>query len=331
MDGVEINKPYTFKCDGDKLARVLLYYSLIPDNNKSEYKVVCPFHDDENPSMKVNLNEGSYYCFGCEASGDCLTFIEHLNNMDSFEAVKKLFKIINSSKTKTIRKKYYKGKEKQNTDLYYGLKKTNWLTDKDVEVLKVKEYMCNRGYKAYTLNFMQAKYNYDKNYPLIFPIMDNDVFRGWVCRTTDKAVEKKRKYLYNEGFSRATTLCGEYGKKDYIIVVEGYMDRLRFVQNGINNVVAILGWKMSKEQEKKIKDAGIKYIISALDNDPCGRKGTEYLRTIFPSVIRFCFYKSTKDAGEMSDYQFKLAYNKTMGKLKSYRNLNKEKENTGRK
>ena len=105
--------------------------------------------------------------------------------------------------------------------------------------------------------------------------LDNKKFKGWVCRTTDKQVEAKRKYLYNKGFSRANTLCGDYGNKEYVIVVEGFMDRLRFIEVGIepDNVVAILGWKMSDEQQKKLKDKGIKYIISALDNDTAGKKG----------------------------------------------------------
>ena len=32
----------------------------------------CPFHDDKNPSMK--LNEEYFYCFGCGATGDVIDF-----------------------------------------------------------------------------------------------------------------------------------------------------------------------------------------------------------------------------------------------------------------
>ena len=90
------------------------------------------------------------------------------------------------------------------------------------------------------------------------------------------------------------------------------MDRLKFIQYGITNVVAILGWKMSGEQELKLKKSGIKYIISALDNDRCGKKGTEYLKSRFPNVYRFKYMKGIKDPGEMTKAQFAKMYNKTM-------------------
>ena len=145
------------------------------------------------------------------------------------------------------------------------------------------------------------------------------IFKGWVCRTTSKEVEAKRKYLYNTGFSRATTLVGDYNNQDYVFVVEGYMDRLKFIQYGVTNVVAILGWKMSKNQEDKLKEAGVKVIISALDNDECGIKGTKYLRTIFPNVVRFKFLKNIKDPGQIdSQEMFDKMYNKTMSDVSKY-------------
>lgn len=50
--------------------------------------VCCPFHDDRNPSMK--LNENYFYCFGCGAKGDVIDFVERLFNLSSYEAAKKL-------------------------------------------------------------------------------------------------------------------------------------------------------------------------------------------------------------------------------------------------
>ena len=150
--------------------------------------------------------------------------------------------------------------------------------------------------------------------PTLLSMFDNKLFKGWVCRTTLPDVEKRRKYLYNEGFSRATTLVGDYEGYDYVFVVEGYMDRLKFIQYGVKNVVAILGWKMSYEQEKKLKAFGINHIISALDNDECGKKGTSYLKSIFKKVTRFCYLKGVKDPGEMNNKNFDVMYKKTMKK-----------------
>ena len=49
---------------GEALAKVLWYYNLIPDVASLSQKIVCPFHDDVNPSMIVNFEDGSWFCFG---------------------------------------------------------------------------------------------------------------------------------------------------------------------------------------------------------------------------------------------------------------------------
>ena len=48
----------------------------------------CPFHDDKNPSMK--LNEDYFYCFGCGATGDVIDFTARLYNLSPKEAAEKL-------------------------------------------------------------------------------------------------------------------------------------------------------------------------------------------------------------------------------------------------
>ena len=48
----------------------------------------CPFHDDKNPSMK--LNEEYFYCFGCGATGDVIDFTARFYNLSPKEAAEKL-------------------------------------------------------------------------------------------------------------------------------------------------------------------------------------------------------------------------------------------------
>ena len=48
---------------------------------------VCPFHNDKNPSMKVDRR---FYCFGCGATGDVIDFVARLFGLSSYEAAKKL-------------------------------------------------------------------------------------------------------------------------------------------------------------------------------------------------------------------------------------------------
>lgn len=47
----------------------------------------CPFHDDKNPSMKVDQR---FHCFGCGADGDVIHFTSMLYNLSPKEAAEKL-------------------------------------------------------------------------------------------------------------------------------------------------------------------------------------------------------------------------------------------------
>lgn len=335
MQNIEVGKPFVLRNTGEELAKVLTYYGCLPDTQSAESKIVCPFHQDVNPSMIINLHTGTFFCFGCNCSGDAFHFVELANpKLNSLKSMLRYLKILKSRKVKNLQfdhKKIFKrhkpSKELYDIswDYYYGLSNIDWVRDMSKEVSQTRDYMLKRGFSYETLNKCQAKITYNNSYPIIFPMLDNGMFKGWVCRTTNPEIEKKRKYLYNEGFSRRDTLVGDYEGCDYVFVVEGYMDRLKFIQFGITNVVAILGWKMSREQENKLKKANVNYIISALDNDTCGIKGTKYLKTIFRNVIRFKYLKGIKDPGEMSQKLFDKMYNETM------RELIKQKHNVKRR
>ena len=54
------------------------------------YVGLCPFHNEKSPSFSVNAEEGLYYCFGCQASGDAITFLRNTEGCDFVEAVEKL-------------------------------------------------------------------------------------------------------------------------------------------------------------------------------------------------------------------------------------------------
>ena len=49
---------------------------------------LCPFHDDRNPSMK--LNDDYYYCFGCGADGDVIDLTAALCGLNKYDAARKL-------------------------------------------------------------------------------------------------------------------------------------------------------------------------------------------------------------------------------------------------
>src|SRR3989338_4995138 len=53
-------------------------------------KAKCPFHNEKTPSFFVSPERGSYYCFGCGASGDIFTFVEEFEGLDFKGALKLL-------------------------------------------------------------------------------------------------------------------------------------------------------------------------------------------------------------------------------------------------
>lgn len=50
----------------------------------------CPFHHEKTPSFAVSSDKGFYKCFGCDASGDAISFIRAIEGMTFVEAVKQL-------------------------------------------------------------------------------------------------------------------------------------------------------------------------------------------------------------------------------------------------
>ena len=51
---------------------------------------LCPFHGEKTPSFSVNAEEGRYYCFGCRASGDAITFVREIQHLDFIDALRQL-------------------------------------------------------------------------------------------------------------------------------------------------------------------------------------------------------------------------------------------------
>jgi len=47
----------------------------------------CPFHQEKSASFHVDDRKGYYYCFGCHAKGDALSFVRETENVSFMEAV----------------------------------------------------------------------------------------------------------------------------------------------------------------------------------------------------------------------------------------------------
>lgn len=58
----------------------------------SNLKGLCPFHSEKTPSFTVYTGTQSFYCFGCGASGDVISFVMRADNLDYVSAVEALAK-----------------------------------------------------------------------------------------------------------------------------------------------------------------------------------------------------------------------------------------------
>jgi len=82
----EVNRLVTEQIPLDKL--ILKYVKL--ERSSRGFIGLCPFHKEKTPSFHVNVDEGYYYCFGCGASGNGITFLMNVDGMTFVEALEKI-------------------------------------------------------------------------------------------------------------------------------------------------------------------------------------------------------------------------------------------------
>ena len=54
------------------------------------YSGLCPFHNEKSPSFSINQEMQVYYCFGCQARGDAISFVREVEHLDFVGAVERL-------------------------------------------------------------------------------------------------------------------------------------------------------------------------------------------------------------------------------------------------
>lgn len=75
--------------DSSRIEDVMRQYVTLKRSGHG-YKCLCPFHSEKTPSCVVYPDNGSFYCFGCGAGGDVITFTMKIENLDYIEAIKYL-------------------------------------------------------------------------------------------------------------------------------------------------------------------------------------------------------------------------------------------------
>ncbi|MGZ8758191.1 MAG: DNA primase, partial [Aeromicrobium sp.] len=73
-----------------RIDEVIEQYVTLRNAGAGSRKGLCPFHDEKSPSFNVRPSLGSYYCFGCGASGDVFKFLQEIEGLGFVEAVERL-------------------------------------------------------------------------------------------------------------------------------------------------------------------------------------------------------------------------------------------------
>ncbi|WP_419026111.1 DNA primase [Emergencia sp.] len=274
----------------------------------SNYKGVCPFHNEKTPSFVVSEPKQIFTCFGCGATGDAIEFVKRYYNLDFSEAIEKLAGEYGIALEKNTfndnREVYYKVNklaanffykaftEKANKGYAYmkrrgispAILKKFGIGYADAQWDSLYKYLLSQGVDKKIMvelglvSESKGKY-YDKfRNRVIFPIINTS---GKVIGFGGRAIdaEDNPKYLNSAEskiFQKKYNLYGlnisrqSVGKEGFIILVEGYMDTIALYQSGIENVAASLGTALTENQAKLIKRY-TRDVILSYDADGAGR------------------------------------------------------------
>lgn len=276
----------------------------------SNYKGLCPFHNEKTPSFMVNEQKQIFNCFGCGEKGDVIQFVRRYHNLEFTEAVDKLCEDFNIPKPKGGRA------PKVDYETYYEINRKAarfFFRNLTGAPNPGYAYIRNRGIKDETikhfgLGYAPDRWNalrdhltkagaeekdleklglvnkgregyYDKfRGRVIFPIFNT---RGKVIGFGGRALgDVMPKYLNSsesEVFLKKNNLYGlnftknAIADEDCALLVEGYMDAISLYQSGVRNVVASLGTALT-ENQAQLLTRYTKNVVLSYDSDSAGIK-----------------------------------------------------------
>ncbi|MBP0982114.1 MAG: DNA primase [Oscillospiraceae bacterium] len=278
----------------------------------STYSCRCPFHSERTPSFHVYPNTQSYYCFGCGAGGDVITFIRTIENLDYIEAVRFLAQRAgmpmpedrNDDSAKKRQRLYEMNREAGkffHRQLFSpeGADGWNYITGRQLtehtirhfgigyavnDYHKLHYYMRNLGFSEDELiegSLLVRNNNrvYDKFVNrVMFPIFDtrgNIIAFGGRALAADapaKYLNSAETYVFQKRDNLFALNYAKNSKADYFILCEGYMDVISMHQAGFDSAVATLGTAITATQARLIGRMGKSEVILSYDSDGPGQK-----------------------------------------------------------
>jgi DNA primase len=280
------------------------------------YMAKCPFHkggEENNASMKIYEETGTYHCFTCKDTGNAISFLKKHDNLDFIEAVELLasyvgMEIPKQEKSAAVTKST--NINNKAADIFYTqMKEENskntisYLKDRGISGETAKFF--NLGYsnartpslheklsKEFNINELNESGLFGTNENgelydrfrdrLMFPIRNIKgeciAFGGRLLKDKDN----QAKYLNSpetKTYKKKYELYGLYEvrqtnkRPESIFVVEGYMDVIGLFQHGVKNAVASSGTAFTQEQLRKILNY-TNTIYIVFDGDEAGLKAS---------------------------------------------------------
>ena len=263
----------------------------IPLQKKGKnYFGLCPFHNDNNPSLSVSREKQIFKCFVCGEAGNVFNFLMKYENISFVEAVKIIGNEIGISVATKENIKVDKNKDFYDiyelSCSYYqnnllskeGLDARNYLEKRKLDSKTIKEFniglslnkrdtliklLEKKGYKLEVLNNLGLASGDVDTYinRIIFPLYNiNGKINGFSGRiyhgeNTNKYLNTKETPIFKKGeniynYHRAKE---EVRKDKFVIIMEGFMAVIRAYTIGIKNCIALMGTSLTEEQINLIK------------------------------------------------------------------------------
>jgi len=114
----------------------------------SNYKALCPFHNEKTPSFNINQDKNTFHCFGCGVSGDVFSYVMEKYKIDFKEALKILANEVGVDLANTSHSSFKKSTENKTkylhimnliSNFYHENLKKNYLNNEHINTfLKIK-------------------------------------------------------------------------------------------------------------------------------------------------------------------------------------------------
>lgn len=281
---------------------------------------LCPFHNEKTPSFTVYPATQSFYCFGCGAGGDAITFLKKIENLDYLDAVKTLAQRaglqmpqegFDDSLSKRRRRilemnreaarfyhsvllspegkvgyDYYIGRALSAATINHfglGFAPNQW--DALLKHMRAKGYQPAELVDAGLVRKGQKGYYDNFRNRVMTPIID---VRGNVIAFGGRVLDDSKPKYINTGDTLVYKKTNELfalnfakdSKEDALILCEGYMDVIAMHQAGFTNAVAGCGTALTTEQVRLISRYA-KEVILTYDADEAGQKALQKAMTLF--------------------------------------------------